>query len=364
LIIAAELINNNFYLNSFHFIIGLLLFTNSVKATDVDCNFNGPITNRNLCSPTKLDAITSQNQNISIVQITIQNSTNDLITDLTLKSPLVVNYIPTKIFSNFKNLQFFRAEQVQLKSLPTNAIDDCLNLFGIEIFYNQIPTIEASFAQNCTNLHNVFLFSNEIETINIDAFKGLSQLESVVLSSNRITQLEPIFANSPDLQDINLENNLITNLDPNVFNGLAKLRSVALTNNRIKVLNVLHFVKSSNALGFTINITNNAIEEIDPNFFSQSFPASSTWALNLELNVCVNKGFNQQQLPQPGDLNTCITNYNEITTTTTETTSASPIDETSSTPNTSPGLPSDEPQTPPQGKNRFINQDHSQFIRF
>jgi len=317
--------NNKTSFNSFKLLIGLLLIANAVKATDVNCNFQGTPGNGYPCNPTSMDAITSQSQAINIIQNHVNGGSNALVDSLYIINPSIVNYVPTKIFDSLQNIKVFTLYQTELKALQTNSFVNCLNMESIGIYYNPLETIEASFAEGCTNLKYLSIYDgSQIKSINKDAFKGLSKVEYIHLGRNNITKLDPAtFSHTKGLKDLSLTNNLITELDVNLFAGLINLTSIELNWNRIKVLPALDLANMP--ILQRINLRANLIEAVTPNFFTDSFPGSTTranWYLSLEQNVCVNKLFTQNQLPQPGDLDTCTANWNAITTTTTSTTAS------------------------------------------
>jgi len=303
----------------------LLLIANAVKATDVNCNFQGTPGNGYSCNPTSMDAITSQSQAINVIQNHVSGGSNALVDSLFLYNQLTVNYIPTKIFDSLQNIKYFNLYQTGLKALQANAFVNCLSLISLVFQNNPLETIEASFAEGCTNLKYIQMYSNgPIKSIHKDAFKGLSKVESLMMMQCKITKLEPgTFSHTKGLTSLSLGNNLITELDPKLFAGLTNLSSIDLVWNRIKVLPALDLTNMPNLQSFYLY--NNLIEAIAPNFFTNSFPGSTTrasWYVSLNENVCVSKTFTQNQLPQPGDLDTCTANWNAITTTTTATTAS------------------------------------------
>jgi len=131
-------------LNSFKLVISLLLIANAVKATDVNCNFQGSPGNGYSCQPTSIDAITSQNQAINIIQNHVNGGSNDLVDSLNLQTPLIVNFIPTKIFDSLQNIKSFYVQQTELKALQTNAFVNCLKMDTLAISNNPLEAIEAS----------------------------------------------------------------------------------------------------------------------------------------------------------------------------------------------------------------------------
>jgi len=158
-----------------------------------------------------MDAITSQNQAISVAQNHLSGGSNVQVADLTFNSPLLVNVVPTNIFGIFQNIKTFFANNVQLHSLGTNAIVNCLKLETITFTSNAIANIDASFAETCINLINIQFDGNQIQTIHKDAFKGLSKVEQIHLMSNNITTLDPaVFAATTSVKRLYLNFNQIT----------------------------------------------------------------------------------------------------------------------------------------------------------
>jgi len=156
----------------------LLLIANAVKATDVNCNFQGTPGNNYFCNPTSMDAITSQSQAINVIQNHVSGGSNALVDYIYLQNPLIVNYVPTKIFDSFQNIKDFYLYQTELKALQTNAFVNCLKMERISFYNNPLETIEASFAEGCLNLQYLYIFSSsQIKSIHKDAFKGLSKVE-------------------------------------------------------------------------------------------------------------------------------------------------------------------------------------------
>jgi len=303
----------------------LLLIANAVRATDVNCNFQGTLGNGYYCQPTSMDAITSQSQAINVIQNHVSGGSNALVESLNFLSPLIVNYIPTKIFNSLQNIKYFHSHQIELKALQTNAFANCLDMESITSFNNPLETIEASFAEGCTNLKYIHIFDNgPIKSIHKDAFKGLSKVENLMMMQCNITKLEPgIFSHTKGLSFLSLGYNLITELDVDLFVGLTNLTMIDLNFNRIKVLPALDLTNTPNLKMVYLN--NNLIEAVAPNFFTVTFPGSAPktyWLLALEGNVCINKTFDINQLLQPGDLDTCTANFNAVTTTTTTTTAS------------------------------------------
>jgi len=259
--------------------IGLLLIANAISATDVNCNFQGtPGQQYYQCVPDNMDAITSQNQPISIIQNHLSGGSNNFVNYLRFSSPsLSINYIPTKIFESFQNLEVFFAYDVQLQTLSTNAFINCLKLNELSIFNNPLTTIDASFAEGCTNLISLFIYNNPIQSIHKDAFKGLSKVEYLNLQTSNITKLDPAtFKDTVSVKYLSLYNNLLTEVNVDAFATMKKLEHIDLNLNRIKVLPALDLTNTPSLQG--IYMYGNRIEAIDPNFLPNSFPGSTTRA--------------------------------------------------------------------------------------
>jgi Leucine-rich repeat (LRR) protein len=243
-----------------------------------------------------VDPIIYENQDITINGTHKANYGNSDVADVSFLSDSGLNYIPSKMFDIFQNVQQFYAYESHITTMTTNAFRNCSKMIYITLMNNNFPIIPASFAESCTNINYLLLHNNSIQSLHKDAFKGLVNLIQVALYYNKIAYIEPgTFQNAPSLANLALSWNLITDIHPSTYTGMTNLTYIDLMYNNLTVLPSLDLTNMPSL--YAIYIYDNDIWAIDPQFF-ETFPGPSGpagWYIMLKANNCTNEDFSLRQ---------------------------------------------------------------------
>lgn len=247
--------------------------------------------------------VTAENEPIEVTGTHIATKGNDDVVQMVFSAPHTLNFVPTKLFETFKNLQYFQMNEVLLSTMTTNAFVNCLKMETITISDNNFPILPASFAESCVNLRVLNFYQNWIETVDKDAFKGLAKLEVLTLNRNKFTFLEPAtFTHSPLLSQLQVNDGKLLSIHPETFAALSLLRFVGFQINEISSLPALKFggIKELQALAFE----RNKIAEIDPEILNKYPGNRDQFYILLNENVCASGSYSMRN--QLSELQPCF----------------------------------------------------------
>ncbi|XP_070504786.1 toll-like receptor Tollo [Chironomus tepperi] len=239
---------------------------------------------------------------------------------------------------NCQHLRLLHLNNNKISLIPKNLLTENAELSEIEIGSNKLRTLDTDTFEMQNNLKKLFLNKNKIETLPSRIFQPLRNLERLNLDGNAIEILDPKwFEPLEKLEKLSLNSNKINDLPEGIFSSLEQLRLLEVTNNRLSAIYADSF--GSHRHLTNVHLSFNQIDAIDPDFVDIS-PMS---VLLLEHNVCFNENVTRRDLFED-DLETCFNNFKDgrarphtslttstTTTTTTTTTTKRPTTTTTTT---------------------------------
>jgi hypothetical protein len=143
-----------------------------------------------------------------------------------------IHFLPSDIFSVFRNVFFLMAPGQELKEIRPETFLDAANLDTIELSNNKIDKLGEDSFKSAYKVSMIFLFNNEIEEIHENAFRGLRDLVALDMSSNKLKVL-PIEIFNPNvlLISVSLESNYLNSISFQSFEPLIQLGFLSLENN-------------------------------------------------------------------------------------------------------------------------------------
>ena len=214
----------------------------------------------------KLDTL-DVSQNRFLTFETIDFSSLPKLRTLYLGSNPIVN--SSGIFSQLQrvnNLAWLNLDNLNIKSIPSNAFINHSTLLSLSLAFNSIGNIESGALSNLIAVGSIDLNSNNLTKIDNTTFAGLSHLSMITLSNNKISNIDSgSFANLPSLEKILLNGNNLTSLDGSMFSGNVYLWELNLANNRLSHIDSRTFngLKSLS----TIDLSYNQLTSLDSSVF-------------------------------------------------------------------------------------------------
>lgn len=264
----------------------LLLVAIASSTSTIKCNFE-KISSYYSCNPESVVGVFNEEEREILVNGThISGFIDDDVTYLRFNSPLTFNYVPTKVFETFSNIQIFGLHSVNLTSLSSKAFKNCFKLNSLHIDGNEnFAILTSSFAEECSNIKNIYMSNNGLKTIESDAFKGLENLNYLVLSKNQLTNFpSTIFTHTPNLEFLFLDHNQIVNFHADLFYPMKKLQLLSATFNLIELISLDIF--QNKPLLNQIFLDNNHIDVIEPEFFDEFLKKFEYYEFRFYNNNC------------------------------------------------------------------------------
>ena len=244
-------------------------------------------------------------------------------------SSLKIQEFSSIFCEKFTNLEAIKLENVKIKAIDNDALQNCGSLRLLHLNNNEIRKIPENLLTENLELSEIEIGSNQLESLAPDTFEMQENLKKLFLNKNKIKSLPSgIFRTLHKLERLNLDENEIEILDPEWFKDLEKLQKLSLNGNKIydlpkgvfsllKDLQLLEVNSNylsaiySDSFGIHRTLTNvhlsfNKIEAIDPNFVANS-PIS---VVLMEDNKCFNENVTRRDLVED-DLEPCFINFNE-----------------------------------------------------
>lgn len=258
-----------------------------VALSTVNCDFE-KIASTYVCNPASVNPIVKENQDIQVNGTHLSGLGNEDVSYVRFNSPLTLQYVPTKLFEIFENIEIFGLQNVNLMTLTSQAFSNCYKLKSLHIDGNKkLTEIPAGFAEDCGNVENLYMPGNAIKTIDKEAFKGLQNLNYLVLTKNDIEELNvDVFNNLGQLQHLFLDQNKIKIINNDLFYPLRKLQLLSITQNQIEEISAEIF--RNNPLLDQIFLDDNKIVAIDAKFFDEFPGTREEYEYRFHNNNCTN----------------------------------------------------------------------------
>ncbi len=205
-------------------------------------NPNVPITQLDMVSLTRLDAVNFQITDLTGIEHAIS------ISSLNLAANRINDLTP---LAKLTNLDWLRLDENQISDITPLA--GLTNLSHLYLNGNQISDITP--LAGLTNLSHLYLNGNQIS--DITPLAGLTNLSHLYLDRNQISDITPL-AGLTNLSHLYLNGNQISDITP--LAGLTNLDKLRLTGNQIKDITPLGALKRLRIL----YLMNNQISDITP----------------------------------------------------------------------------------------------------
>ncbi|KAI4497091.1 hypothetical protein M0802_007837 [Mischocyttarus mexicanus] len=155
----------------------------------------------------------------------------------TVRASGSLDYIPTDVLKQFKNLKIVSFQYVKINELAERAFTDLPEVIQINLNRNTIEVLNKYVFANMENLKVINLDDNRISEINRDVFVNLPNLETIYLNSNNITIIhDKAFKYLINLQELQLSSNQIGVITRDCFHGLRNLKRLDLRHNQISMI--------------------------------------------------------------------------------------------------------------------------------
>lgn len=293
-------------------VIIVVLISSVYTLSTVNCEFE-KIASTYVCSPISVNLITNDFEEITVNGSHLMNFKDEDVTYIRFNSPLTLEYVPTKLFDIFQNIEIFGLQNVNLVNLTSDAFTNCYKLKSLHIDGNKkLTEIPARFAESCSNLMNLYLPGNAIKVIDKEAFKGLDNLHYLVLTRNELEELQPdLFSLAVNLQNLFLDHNKIKFLNSDLFYPLRKLQLLSITNNQIEEVSLELF--RNNPLLDQIFFDHNEIVAIEDKFFNEFPGRRENYEFRFYNNNCSNSIVSNKVDRTEGfdDFEICFKNWNK-----------------------------------------------------
>lgn len=219
------------------------------------------------CTLTDAEVLITKNYTFYISSTNfVPNSYNDDEVKALVIQKSTFDFVPSKFCETFINLQSLKASKVGIFTW-LNSIENCTNLYELDLSRNLIKTIEIDSFSSLIHLKAINLEANKIENLADSLFSTLSELESLNIGDNFITEIsvhllkplknlqdfsahqnflteiDEIFQQNREMKTVNLEANEISSVNGGAFKSLAKLSTLNFKGNDCahKVYNSLDF---------------------------------------------------------------------------------------------------------------------------
>ncbi|XP_070506531.1 insulin-like growth factor-binding protein complex acid labile subunit [Chironomus tepperi] len=289
-----------------------VLISSVYTLTTVYCDFE-KIASTYVCSPISLNPVLNDNEEIAVNGSHLTNFKDEDVTYIRFNSPLTLQYVPTKLFEIFQNIEIFGLQNVNLVNITSEAFTNCYKLKSLHIDGNKkLTEIPARFAESCSNLVNLYLPGNAIKVIDKEAFKGLDNLHYLVLTRNELEEIDPdLLSSVGNLQNLFLDHNRIKFLNSDLFYPLRKLQLLSITNNQIEEVSLELF--RNNPLLDQIFFDHNEIVAIEEKFFDEYPGRRENYEFRFYNNNCTNSIVSNkgERIENFDDFEICFKNWNE-----------------------------------------------------
>lgn len=159
------------------------------------------------------------------------NTTDNSITVVFFEQS-TIHFLPTDIFSVFKNVQYMYVHKQSVRELRPGTFQDAAKLESLVLSNNKIRVLGEDSFKGAKELYTLDLNDNEMEVIHENAFQGLEHLMFLNMSFNKLKALPiGVFNQNVFLASISLQNNLLNSIAIQTFEHLFKLTTLILINN-------------------------------------------------------------------------------------------------------------------------------------
>lgn len=277
----------------------LLLITIASSTLTIKCNFE-KISSYYSCNPVGVVGVFNKEKqdDILVNGSHLSGFNDDDVTYVRFNSPMTFNYVPTKLFETFSNIQIFGLHSVNLTLLSSKAFKNCFKLNSLHVDGNEnLTMVASSFAEECNNIKNIYMPCNGLKSLDTDAFKGLENLSYLVLSKNQLTNLPAtIFTHTPNLEFLFLDHNQIVSLHADLLCPMRKLQLLSATFNHIELISLDVF--QNKPLLDQIFLDNNQIDAIEQEFFDEFLGKREFYEFRFYNNNCTTSAVIASKTPQ------------------------------------------------------------------
>jgi Leucine-rich repeat (LRR) protein len=284
----------------------IFLFVYGASAAVVPCKFEVHQIYGYYCNLFSASySVTTENELITVTGTHIAPNTAANVINLHLSGSL--NFVPTRIFETFQNVESLGLANSKQLTMTTNAIKNCLKLKFIMIQNNYIPALPASFAESCVNLKQLEMHRNQIQSVHKDAFKGLANLEHLSWSGNAFESLDPgTFVHTPKLVHLYIYDGKLKTLHPDLFLPLS-VTYMMIYRHPLQSIPALKF-KSISSMRI-VSFRENQITEVDPDLVKNYPGILNSFELDFEQNICSSQKYTAKQ--QFVGLQQCYDNWSK-----------------------------------------------------
>ena len=213
-----------------------------------------------------------------------------------------LNYTPmTEILRSFPNLKHLSFSSTIIPNINEEMLGNLSQLDSFEISSVQFKIALMSFS-SAVNLQSLSIIRNDNSKFSNYCFYGLQNLISLSLTEDNLKQVDNFwFLEMQKLEQLDLSYNQVKMLEDYVFEELKSLLYLNLAYNEIENISKKLFQFNINLK--SINLRHNKIYSIQIGSFGN---LRNLNFLILEANVCVNKKFITEELPNiEGALDDC-----------------------------------------------------------
>ncbi|XP_076238506.1 leucine rich repeat protein connectin [Calliopsis andreniformis] len=155
-----------------------------------------------------------------------------------------LQYIPTQVLRQLKNLQKFTMQYAMIRELAEYAFSNLSTITEINLSRNFLVTLRMHAFENMKNLSLIDLDENRISEINRDTFVNLPSMKILKLNHNNISTLhDRAFKYLTSLEELELYENQIKVITGDSFHGLRNLVRLDLRNNLIDMVGEKTFIE-------------------------------------------------------------------------------------------------------------------------
>ncbi|XP_035689850.1 leucine-rich repeat-containing protein 4-like [Branchiostoma floridae] len=236
--------------NKLHHLIGLILDQNQISTIEPGA-FQG-LTNMSLLS-------LSTNPGLSLTKVDplILKDIQNLTRFLAQNNKLIT--IPTKFFSENKNLREVDLQNAGLLELQPGCFSNLKNLFIVDLSKNQIDKIGANVFTGSSNFQTLLLSNSQVKSIEPRAFETQEEMLFLMIDHNMLVSVRSALLGLKNLLTLALNDNKIVSLNEDDFKDLVMLNSLDLSNNEL--MDTGNALANLRSLG-SLNLNNNRLTKL------------------------------------------------------------------------------------------------------
>ncbi|XP_043251281.1 connectin [Colletes gigas] len=155
-----------------------------------------------------------------------------------------LDYIPTQLLRQLKNLQKITFHYAKIAELPDYVFSNLSTITDIDLNKNSITALKTHAFENMKSLRVVSLNENRITEINRHTFVNLPSMKSLLLAHNNISTMhDKAFKHLTTLEELELSDNRIKVITGDSFHGLRNLVRLDLRNNLLDMIGGRTFIE-------------------------------------------------------------------------------------------------------------------------